>query len=93
MQIMDGTYYNPYFISGPALAMPQPIYDDQVEYTDGTPQTVDQYSRDVSAFLMWAAEPHLAERKATGFVTMIFLIIFAVLLFLVKRRVWSGFAH
>ena len=93
MQIMDGTYYNPYFISGPALAMPQPIYDDQVEYTYGTPQTVDQYSRDVSAFLMWAAEPHLAERKATGFVTMIFLIIFAVLLFLVKRRVWSGFAH
>nr|WP_273506822.1 cytochrome c1 [Fulvimarina manganoxydans] len=91
--ILDGTYYNPYFISGPALAMPQPIYDDQVDYPDGTPQTVDQYSRDVSAFLMWAAEPHLVERKATGFITMIFLIIFAVLMFLVKRRVWSGFAH
>ncbi|MER0239471.1 cytochrome c1 [Fulvimarina sp. MAC8] len=91
--IMSGTYYNPYFISSSALAMPQPIYEDQVDYPDGAPQTVEQYSRDVTAFLMWAAEPHLAERKATGFVTMIFLIIFAVLMFLVKRRVWAGTPH
>lgn len=93
LEVMSGTYYNPYFISGPALAMPQPIYEDQVEYTDGAPQTVEQYSRDVTAFLMWAAEPHLAERKATGFVTMIFLIVFAVLMFLVKRRVWARTPH
>ena len=91
--IQDGTYFNPYFISGPALAMPPPIGEDQVEYSDGSPQTVDQYSRDVSAFMMWAAEPHLAERKATGFVVMIFLIVFAGLLFAVKRRVWSDTPH
>ncbi|MBO0661692.1 cytochrome c1 [Jiella sp. MQZ9-1] len=91
--IQDGTYYNPYFMSGPALAMPPPLSDGQVEYTDGTPQTVDQYARDVAAFMMWAAEPHLAERKATGFVTMIFLIVFAGLLFAVKRRVWANTPH
>ncbi|RFC62461.1 cytochrome c1 [Fulvimarina endophytica] len=93
VQVMDGTYYNPYFISSAALAMPQPIYEDQVTYSDGAPQTVEQYSRDVTAFLMWAAEPHMTERKATGFVTMIFLIVFAVLLFLVKRRVWASTPH
>ncbi|EAU42242.1 ubiquinol-cytochrome c reductase, cytochrome c1, putative [Fulvimarina pelagi HTCC2506] len=92
-ELMSGTYYNPYFISSSALAMPQPIYEDQVEYPDGAPQTVEQYSRDVTAFLMWAAEPHLTERKATGFVTMIFLIAFAVLMFFVKRRVWAGTPH
>ena len=48
-----------------------------VTYTDGTPQTVDQYSQDVSAFLMWAAEPHLVERKRLGFQVLIFLVVFA----------------
>ncbi|KQT45271.1 ribosomal protein P2 [Aureimonas sp. Leaf454] len=91
--VQPGTYYNPYFISGPALAMPPPISDDQVTYDDGSPQTVDQYSRDVSAFLMWAAEPHLAERKATGLVAVVFLVIFAVLLFLTKRKVWANTPH
>ncbi|GGE19207.1 ribosomal protein P2 [Aureimonas endophytica] len=91
--IQPGTHYNPYFMNGPALAMPQPIQDGQVTYDDGAPQTVEQYSRDVAAFLMWTAEPHLAERKATGLVVMIFLIAFAVMLWLVKRRVWAGVAH
>jgi ubiquinol-cytochrome c reductase cytochrome c1 subunit len=93
LEIQPGTYYNPYFISGPALAMPPPLSDGQVEYTDGAPETVEQYSRDVAAFMMWAAEPHLVERKATGFVVMIFLVIFAILMFLVKRRVWSNTPH
>ncbi|WP_152046053.1 cytochrome c1 [Aureimonas psammosilenae] len=91
--VQPGTHYNPYFIAGPALAMPQPISDGQVTYDDGAPQTVEQYSRDVSAFLMWTAEPHLAERKATGFVVMIFLIAFSVMLWLVKRRVWANTPH
>ena len=93
MVIPEGTYYNPYFIAGKSLAMPPPISDDQVTYDDGTPQTVDQYSRDVSAFLMWAAEPHLVERKELGFRVMAFLIIFAGLVYLTKRKVWSQIAH
>ena len=73
--------------------MPPPLSDDLIEYPDGAPQTVDQYSRDVTAFMMWAAEPHMVERKATGLIVMVFLIIFAAMLFLVKRRVWAGTPH
>lgn len=93
MTIAEGTYYNPYFISGKSLAMPPPLGDDQVTYEDGTPQTVDQYSRDVSAFLMWAAEPHLEDRKKIGFRVMAFLLLFGALLYLTKRKVWSEIAH
>jgi ubiquinol-cytochrome c reductase cytochrome c1 subunit len=93
MEIAEGTYYNPYFISGKALAMAQPIADDQVTYDDGSPQTVDQYARDVAAFLMWAAEPHLEERKQTGFSVMAFLLILGGLVYVTKKRVWADVAH
>ena len=65
--------YNKYF-PGHAIAMPKPIKDGRVTYQDGTPQTLAQYSKDVSAFLMWAAEPHMEARKRIGFQVMIFLI-------------------
>ncbi|HWK14733.1 MAG TPA: cytochrome c1 [Rhizobiaceae bacterium] len=87
--VQPGTHYNPYFIAGPALAMPAPLSDGQITYEDGTPETVDQYARDVSAFLMWAAEPHLEARKQTGFVVMIFLILFGGLVYLTKRKIWA----
>jgi ubiquinol-cytochrome c reductase cytochrome c1 subunit len=95
MEIAEGTYFNPYFASGKALAMAKPIEenDSRVKYTDGTPTTLDQYSKDISAFLMWAAEPHLEDRKKTGFRVMIFLVLFAGLVFLTKRKVWAGEAH
>jgi ubiquinol-cytochrome c reductase cytochrome c1 subunit len=93
MTIAEGTYYNPYFIGGKSLAMAKPLSDDQVTYDDGSPQTVDQYSRDVAAFLMWAAEPHLEDRKKTGFRVMVFLVLFAGLVYLTKRKVWSSVAH
>jgi cytochrome c1 len=68
--------------------MRKPLVDKQVDYTDGTPQTVDQYARDVAAFLMWAAEPHLEARKRIGFQVLIFLIIFSGLLYFTKKKVW-----
>jgi ubiquinol-cytochrome c reductase cytochrome c1 subunit len=89
VEVPEGQYYNPAFIAGPYLAMPPPLSDDQVEYTDGSPTTVDQYSRDLSAFLMWAAEPHLEARKETGFKAIFFLVVFAAMLYLVKRKIWS----
>jgi ubiquinol-cytochrome c reductase cytochrome c1 subunit len=73
--------------------MPKPLSDGQVTYDDGAPATVDQYSRDVSAFLMWAAEPHLEERKRTGFMVMIFLAIFTVLIYLTKRSIYANKEH
>jgi cytochrome c1 len=64
-----------------------------VDYTDGTPTTTDQYGRDVAAFLMWAAEPKLDERKRLGFQVMIFLFVFAGLLYFTKKKVWRDVAH
>ena len=91
--VPEGTYYNPYFVSGVSLKMPPPLADGSVTYSDGSPETVDQYSRDVSAFLMWAAEPHLVERKRLGFMTIVFLVVFAGLMYLTKKKVWSKVAH
>jgi cytochrome c1 len=86
-----GNFYNKYF-PGHALSMPPPLSDKRVDYTDGSPTTVDQYSKDVAAFMMWAAEPHLEARKRIGFQVMIFLIVFAGLLYFTKKKVWAN-AH
>lgn len=93
VEVSDGQYYNPNFIAGTSLSMSPPLSDELVEYTDGTPMTVDQYARDVSAFLMWAAEPKLEERKQLGFKVMVFLLIFASLLFFTKKKIWRNVDH
>jgi cytochrome c1 len=85
----QGTSYNKYF-PGHAIAMPKPMEDGRVDYTDGSPATVDQYAKDLTAFLAWAAEPHMEARKRIGFQVMIFLIVFAGLLYFAKKKVWSG---
>jgi ubiquinol-cytochrome c reductase cytochrome b/c1 subunit len=87
-----GGQYNKYF-PGHAIGMPKPLSDGQVEYTDGTPTTVDQYGRDIAAFLMWAAEPTLDARKRLGFQVMIFLIVFTGLLYFTKKQVWHLVLH
>jgi len=87
--VSEGNWYNPYFISGTSLAMAPPLYDDSVAYEDGSPQTVDQYARDVAAFLTWAADPHMETRKKTGFRVIAFLVLFAGLAYCVKRRIWA----
>lgn len=84
-----GKYYNIYF-AGHAIAMPPPLSDGQVAYTDGSPQTVEQYAHDIAAFLQWTAEPKLDQRKSAGLTVVVFLIVFAGLLYAVKRRIWAG---
>jgi ubiquinol-cytochrome c reductase cytochrome c1 subunit len=93
VEVADGISYNPYFISGVGTAMPEPLFDELVTYADGSPETVDQYSRDVTAFLMWAAEPHLVERKRIGFQVVLFLVIFAGMMYFTKKKVWSSVKH
>jgi ubiquinol-cytochrome c reductase cytochrome c1 subunit len=88
-----GTYYNPHFIAGTSLSMPNPLSDGQVTYDDGAPETVDQYAHDVAAFLMWAAEPHMDARKRMGFNVLVFLALFGTLVYLTKRKVWSRVEH
>ena len=87
----QGSFYNEYF-PGHAIAMPPPLSDKRIDYTDGSPTTVDQFSKDVAAFMMWAAEPHLEARKRIGFQVMIFLIVLAGLLYFTKKKVWAD-AH
>ena len=87
-----GAEYNKYF-PGHAIGMPKPLSDGQVAYTDGTPTTLDQYGRDVAAFLMWAAEPKLDARKQLGAQVFIFLILLTGLLYLTKRKVWYEVKH
>jgi len=84
----DGMNYNKYY-SGHQIAMAQPLYGDDVEYADGTEATVEQHAKDVAAFLTWAAEPDLAERKQMGLKVVIFLIAMTILFYAAKRRVWS----
>lgn len=91
-EMAEGMHYNAAF-AGHQIAMPSPLSEDLVDYTDGSPKTVDQYSRDVSAYLMWAAEPKLEERKRLGLRVLIYLIILAVLLYLTKRLIWSKLEH
>ena len=90
--VPPGGQYNKYF-PGHAIGMPKPLSDGQVQYTDGTPMTVDQYGKDVSAFLMWAAEPTLNARHRLGFQVMIFLIVFSALLYMAKKKVWDDVLH
>jgi cytochrome c1 len=86
--LSEGQFWNKYF-PGHRTAMRPPLLDGQVDYTDGTPATAEQYSRDVSAFLMWVAEPHLEARKRIGFQVMIFLIVLAGLAYFTKKKVWA----
>ena len=74
---------------GGVLAMAPPLMDGIIEYVDGSPQTVEQYSADVTEFLMWAAEPKMEARKSLGFVTLIYLVILAGLLYWSYRKIWS----
>lgn len=84
----QGMQYNKAF-PGHQIAMPNPLVDGIIPYTDGTEPTVDNYAKDVSAFLMWTAEPKLEERHKVGARVMIFLLVFAFIMFLAKRAVWA----
>jgi cytochrome c1 len=88
----DDPNWNDY-MPGNKIAMAAPLADGAVDYTDGSPKTLLQYSRDVAAFMMWAAEPKLEERKKTGFRAMAFLLVFAGLLYYTKKKVWADVAH
>ena len=86
----SGLYYNPYF-PNLNLAMAPPLTaDGQVTYADGTEATIDQMSKDVSAFLTWTAEPTLEKRKQTGWPVLGFLLFATVLAFLAKKQVWAA---
>jgi ubiquinol-cytochrome c reductase cytochrome c1 subunit len=89
-QVPANLHYNPYF-ANLNLAMPPPLTaDGQVTYADHTPATRAQMAHDVSAFLMWAAEPNLQSRHRAGLVVLIFLIFGTVLGYMAYQNTWHG---
>jgi ubiquinol-cytochrome c reductase cytochrome c1 subunit len=88
VHLMPGMNYNPYF-PGHQIAMPPPLAsDDLVSYSDGTKATKEQMAKDVTAFLAWAAEPQLEQRKRIGIRAIIFLLIMSGIFYAAKRRLW-----
>jgi ubiquinol-cytochrome c reductase cytochrome c1 subunit len=87
-----GLHYNPYF-PNLNLAMAKPLADNQVTYADGTKASVDQMSKDVTAFLVWTAEPKLVKRVQVGWAVFFFLLIFTVLAYLSYRNIWADKKH
>ena len=89
-ELDDGVYYNKY-MPGNKIKMSAPIMDGLVEYSDGTNATTEQMSKDVTAFLVWASEPHLEAQHRMGFKTIIYLIVLLTLVYMSKQKVWSRF--
>ena len=89
-ELDDGVYYNKY-MPGNKIKMAEPISDGIVEYADGTETSKAQIARDVTAFLVWAADPHLEARHKMGFKVFFYLIILLTLVYLSKQKVWSRF--
>jgi ubiquinol-cytochrome c reductase cytochrome c1 subunit len=88
----DGLNYNEYF-PGHQIAMPQPLQDGTVEYSDGTPTNLNQEAHDVVTFLDWAANPETVERKQIGVRVILFLLFMTGITYAVKRKVWSDVHH
>lgn len=87
-KMSEGLYYNEYF-PGHQIAMPQPLNDGQVEYQDGTVASIDQMSQDLVSFLQFVAEPEMEHRKEAGIKILIYLVIFTILFYLAKNRIWA----
>ncbi|MCW5699356.1 MAG: cytochrome c1 [Rhodospirillales bacterium] len=86
--LMDGMHYNHYF-PGHQIAMAPPLFDEAVEYTDGTEATLQQHAHDIATFLAWAADPNAEERKRIGIKAILFVTILSVMLYAVKKKIWS----
>ena len=88
MSLDDGVYYNKYMY-GNKIKMSNQLSDGLVEYGDGTKASVEQMSKDVTTFLMWAAEPHLESRHQMGFKAIVYLVILTILVYFSMKKIWS----
>ena len=108
LTVPPGKYYDPYMAGdmsafwhgdpsktpiGGFIAMPPPLTDNKVSYDDGAKATINQEAYDVAAFLQWAADPKMEERKSLGFSVMIFLVLLTGLLYASYRGVWRDIGH
>ena len=90
-ELDDGVYYNKY-MPGNKIKMSEPISDGIVEYADGTETSKEQIAKDVTAFLVWASEPHLESQHKMGFKVILYLFLLIILVYMSKQKVWSRFS-
>ena len=83
----EGMYFNKWK-EGHQIAMAQPLDEGYVDYDDGTENSLEQLSEDITTFLVWSAEPELEERKKMGIKVLLFFIIAGIFVFIVKNRIW-----
>jgi ubiquinol-cytochrome c reductase cytochrome c1 subunit len=108
LTVQPGKYYNPYFAGdlssswkgdpsktpvGGFISMPPPLAPGKVTFDDGTPSTVDNQARDVAAFLQWASDPKMDQRKQLGMAVLVYLVLFTGVLYLSYRQIWRNVAH
>lgn len=89
INLREGQYYNPYFPGG-AIGMAQALYNEAMEYSDGTPATASQLAKDVSTFLKWASEPEWDDRKRIFIKACGIFSVLLVLTYYIKRHKWSA---
>jgi len=92
VKLGDGQHYNPYFPGG-KISMAQPLSNGQVDYEDGTDNSMSQMPKDVTTFLCWASSPEFDDRKKLGIKILVFLGIIAVPTLYYKRLKWSVIKH
>ncbi len=88
VELNEGLYYNDYF-SGNQIAMTPPLSEGMIDYADGTEASVEQMAYDVANFMYWVSDPTMQQRKEMGLKVMIFMIIFAVMLYFTNKRIWK----
>ncbi|MDK0740077.1 cytochrome c1, partial [Clostridium perfringens] len=88
VDIKEGTYFNPYFLGG-AISMAQALYNEIIEYEDGTPATQSQLAKDVCTFLKWTSEPEHDIRKRYAIKFFALMALITPLAFWYKRFKWS----
>ena len=88
IELRDGQHFNPYYPGG-AIGMGAPLYNEIIEYDDGTPATLSQLAKDVCTFLTWTASPEHDMRKKMSIKGLGMLTILATLCYYVKRHKWS----
>ncbi|CAH8618657.1 unnamed protein product [Heterobilharzia americana] len=86
--VPDGQYYNPYFPGG-NISMARALYDDLIEYADGTPATTSQLAKDVVSFLCWTCDRNLDDRKRVLLKAVLITSTLAVIMGIYKRKRWS----
>lgn len=89
VELAEGMNFNETF-PGNQIAMAAPLFDDLVEYADGTPATTEQMAKDVATFMYWAAEPKMEARKEMGLKVVIFMTILTIMLYFVNKSVWKN---